>query len=243
MSDELQERVVNKRFRLVYEELCEQDRIRNKSDIAQQLGTYNHVINDVMKHKRNLTLEQINKLIEIFDINPSFLFGQSDEMFLNEAFNEASSYELPSVPLAQKILDGRNNITLVPQRAMAGYALQRQDPSFLKDAPRFALPGLEGQLIAFEIDGDSMLPNITNGDVVVCEPLERGEPIKENAVYVVVTDAVAAKRVQLVKEKGETTALRLISDNSATYLPYSVDIDEVQQILKVKCRITNYGIA
>ena len=132
---------------------------------------------------------------------------------------------------------------LVPERAMAGYALEHQDREFLDNLQRFSIPGLDGELLAFEINGDSMLPTITNGDVVVCEPVERGTPLRDNHVYVIVTDTVVAKRIQQVREGNEVARLRLISDNDDVYKPYDVELEEVRQILKVKCRLTSHAIA
>jgi phage repressor protein C with HTH and peptisase S24 domain len=84
-----------------------------------------------------------------------------------------------------------------------------------------------------------MYPTITNGDVVVCEPLERGDPLRDNNVYVVVTDVVVAKRVQQLKEGNQ---IRLISDNGNVYKPYEVDLEDIRQVLRVKCRLTTYAI-
>ena len=50
---------VNIRFRHVYNQLKEEGKIKSKSDIASKLGTYNHVINSILKGKRNITLEQM----------------------------------------------------------------------------------------------------------------------------------------------------------------------------------------
>jgi phage repressor protein C with HTH and peptisase S24 domain len=124
---------------------------------------------------------------------------------------------------------------------MAGYATAAQDPEYQGQLPRFSMPGMEGDLVAFEISGDSMQPTITNGDIVICEPVERGEPLRETNVYIVVTDTVVAKRIHQVKTNGDVTQLELISDNPV-YRPYKVDVPEVQQILRVKTRLTNYGI-
>lgn len=232
------ENIVNQRFQEVYERLKEDGQIKSKSDIATHLGTYNHVINSILKGKRNITLEQMNKLVESYKVNANYLFGRSDEMFAGE-----QSSDLPSLSIAEKIYGGRNNITLVPQKAMAGYAVENNNPAYLEKFQKFSVPNVEGQLIAFEISGDSMLPNITNGDIVVCEPLERGNPLKDNGVYVIVTDTVVAKRVQQIKESNELTGLRLISDNGVIYPPYTVELEEVAQILKVKCRLSTYGIS
>ena len=228
---------LNQRFRKVYDLLKSEERIRGKSDIAKKLGTYNHVVNAIIKGDRNITVDQVQRLCEAYEINANYLFGIEDSVRVEE--RPGPSAELPTGELQT---DGvRQNITLVPDRALAGYALEHQDQDYLQDLPRFSVPNLAGELLAFEISGDSMLPTITNGDLVVCEPVERGTPLRDNHIYVIVTDVVVAKRIQQIK--GEDTQLRLISDNGSVYRPYTVDRDEVRQILKVKCRITNYAIS
>ena len=232
--------IVNQRFRLVYNELEKLNLIKGKSDIAAHLGTYNHVVNSILKAQRNITVEQLNKLFETFHINANYLFGLSEEMFM-EGYEGAG--EIPIRSINDKKMSGRRNIVLVPDRAIAGYATQHQDSEYLKSLQKFSIPGLEGNLVAFEISGDSMMPNITNGDLVVCEPVERGEPLRDNHIYVVVTDVVVAKRIQQVREGSQVVSFNLISDNGTVFKPYQVDVEEVRQILRVKCRLTTHAIA
>lgn len=234
------ENIVNQRFRQVFEALEKRNLIKGKSDIAKNLGTYNHVVNSILKGDRNITVEQLHKLFEIYDVDANYMFGFNQAMFRGEL---ATGGALPTRSFDDRYFSGRANITLVPNRAMAGYALEHQDDSFLADLPKFSIPNLEGNLIAFEINGDSMYPTITNGDLVVCEPLERGDPLRDNNVYVVVTDVVVAKRIQHIKDDQSVSQLRLISDNSAVYKPYEVDLEDIRQILKVKCRLTSYAIS
>jgi hypothetical protein len=236
---EFSESIVNQRFRLAFNELEKSNRIKGKSDIASKLGTYNHVINSILKGDRNITVEQLHKLFETYSISADFMFGLSDTLFVlgQDAILTRGKSE-------QRFLgaSNRQNIVLVPDRALAGYALSTNTPQYLADFPRFSIPNLEGNLIAFEISGNSMEPTIANNDIVVCEALERGEPIRDNQVYVVVTDVVVAKRVQQVKDGiASVRALRLISDNEF-YKPYEVSPEEVQQILRVKCRLTSHDI-
>lgn len=232
---EFSDSIVNQRFKIVFDELEKSNKIKGKSDIASKLGTYNHVINSILKGERNITVEQLNKLFETYHISANFLFGISDNIYIQ------TSDALPTYTASERHFNGRQNIVLVPNKAMAGYAMSTNTPQYLADFPRFSVPGLEGNLIAFEISGDSMMPTITNGDIVVCEPLERGEPIRDNQVYVVVTDVVVAKRIQQIKLDSILRELRLISDNDR-YQPYNVSPEEVQQILRVKCRLTSHAI-
>ncbi len=233
-----QEKIVNQKFGLVFDRLKKEGKVKSKSDIAAKLGTYNHVINSVLKGERGLTVDQINKLVEIFGLNANFLFGASVQMF-----GEESSLS-PTIALLEKQFEGRNNITLVPYKASAGYAMAGGSQEYMQEFQKFSVPGMDGQLIAFEISGDSMLPHITNGDIVICEALERNEMPRDNGVYVVVTDNVVTKRIRRVKDRnsGDLIGFELISDNNV-YHPYSVELDEIRQILKVKARLTAYGLA
>ncbi len=231
--------IVNQRFKQVYEALEKYNLIKGKSDIAEKLGTYNHVINSILKGQRNITVDQLHKLFETYGIDANYLFGKSEEMFFELPTGIG---EIPIRSLQERQRGGRENITLVPERALAGYALDFGDREYLESLQKFSIPGLEGDLIAFEISGDSMLPTITNGDVVICQALERGEPLRDNQVYVIVTDVVVAKRIQQIKNGNTVSELRLISDNGVVYKPYSVELEEVRQILKVRCRLTSHAI-
>lgn len=233
------ENIVNQRFKAVFEELEARRLIKGKSDIAKRLGTYNHVVNSILKGQRNVTVDQLWKLFETYEVNANYLFGQSEDIFLPSA---KILDLMPTRSMQERHFPGRQNISMVPGRAMAGYAMEYQDKDFLGGFQKFSIPGLEGELVAFEISGDSMMPTVTNGDIVVCEPLERGEPLRDNQVYVIVTDVVVAKRIQQVKEGDRIPQLLLISDNSTVYKPYEVDLEEIRQILKVKCRLTSYAI-
>ncbi len=231
--------IVNQRFRKAYEILEKRNLIKSKSDIAKKLGTYNHVVNSILKGDRNITVDQLNKLFEIFHINANYLFGLSEELFQDD-FESEVGFPIHSIKKLNK--EGRRNITLVPEKALAGYATQHQDPKFLENLIHFSIPGMDGELVAFEISGDSMMPTITNGDIVVCEKMERGEPIRDNQVYVIVTDVVVTKRVQQLREGNVLKQLRLISDNNKVFQAYTIELEELRQILKVKCRLTSHAI-
>ena len=231
--------IVNQRFREIYESLENSKAIKGKSDLANKLDTYNHVVNSILKGKRNITVEQLSKLFDIYNVNANYLFGLSDQKFREGGLASGDVDDMPSTAMS---FGTRSNITLIGEKVKAGYAIGHQDPTYLNDLPKFSLPNISGSnLIAFEIDGDSMMPTITQGDLVICEPLERDTPIYDNHVYVVVTDVLVAKRVQQIRSGNSLKELRLISDNNI-YQPYSIPVDEVNQLLKVKCRVTSYAI-
>ncbi len=231
--------IVNQRFRAIYETLIEAKLIKGKSEIAKVLGTYNHVVNSILRGQRNLTLNQLQQLFEIYKVDANYVFGLSEEMFV-EGYNVHGV--IPSHSMDDRQFQPQSNITLIPSRAMAGYALEHQQADYWHSLPKFSLPNMNGELIAMEISGDSMMPTITNGDIVVCEAVENNA-IWDNHVYIVVTDAVVAKRVQQVKDGNKLVRLRLISDNDAVYKPYEIELEDIRQMLKVKCRLTQHAIS
>lgn len=229
-----QDHTVNQRFKSVYETLENRNLIKGKSDIANELGTYNHIINSILKGQRNITVDQLSQLFQKYGINANYLFGLSEDMF------STSFDDLETRSINDRAFNGRPNITLISHKALAGDAVSATQET--EEETKFSVPGLQGELIAVEISGDSMMPTLMNGDIVICEKVERGDPIRENHVYVVVTDIVVAKRVQQIKQNGKIGKLRLISDNSNVYKPYELDLEEVVQLLKVKCRLTAHGM-
>ncbi len=233
--------IVNQRFRQVYVELEKNKVIKGKSDIADKLKTYNHVINSILKAKRNITVDQLSKLFDHYNINSNFMFGLSDEMF------REGGLRLEGMETRYK--DEREfgrmaNISIVDKKVRAGDALDFGNPAFVSELPKFSLPNVSGEnLFAFEVDGESMMPTLTHGDWVVCEYLERNTPIYDNHVYVIATDSFVTKRVQQIKHGQTLKEIRLISDNHQVYQPYQVPVEEVRQLLKVKCRLTSHAIS
>ncbi|MGH1435781.1 MAG: S24 family peptidase [Lewinella sp.] len=237
--------IVNQRFVQVYKLLEDKHLIRGKSDLAKHLGTYNHVINSILQGKRNLTVDQIHQLCDTYEIDANYLFGLDVPPFMA---NPGSERELPTGGTNEMVNNGRQNIKLVPQKALAGYALDFQAPTYFQELPSFSIPGMSGELLAFPVSGDSMLPTITNGDLVICEALEKPldgtfPVIRDNEVYVIVSDVVVVKRIQQLKTDGLVTQLRLISDNASVYQPYQLDLEEIKQVLRVKRRLTDHAIS
>lgn len=110
----------------------------------------------------------------------------------------------------------------------------------LKKTNFFRIPGLSGNLIAFNISGNSMSPTIKTGDIVICNPLETIGEVKDKDIYAVITEQfVWVKRLEkFVDKQGNWTHLKLVSDNFHEYPPFLVDLKKVKRLLKVKRKLT-----
>ena len=111
------------------------------------------------------------------------------------------------------------------------------DDSYL---PRSLYPGDENAF-AFYIEGDSMVPELREGDVVIASPkaVDDGEVADGEMVFVRFTgdrdDGCTVKRVY---DLGD--AVDLVAENRA-YKPMRVPKEHIARLAKVVVRITNYA--
>lgn len=131
----------------------------------------------------------------------------------------------------------RDNISLVPQKAAAGYMNGYADAEYVKELTSFRLPMLrQGNYRAFEISGDSMLP-ILPGTIVIGEYVEDLRDLKNGKTYVLVTqrEGIVYKRVfNYIDENGK---LFLVSDNRQ-YSPYQIEASEVLEAWSAKAYVS-----
>ena len=90
----------------------------------------------------------------------------------------------------------------------------------------------------FQVEGDSMLPNLKPGDWVLAKAVEDLSDINPNKMYVVILhDAVLVKKID--KTPG-LESISLISLNE-TYPPYEIQTQQIQEVWLVTSKIT-FGV-
>jgi transcriptional regulator with XRE-family HTH domain len=134
--------------------------------------------------------------------------------------------------------EDNENITMVPQKASAGYLNGFADPEYMESLPQFHLPNLSRIVTyrAFELAGDSMLPLIP-GTIVIGSYVDQLKDIKSGKTYVLVTqtEGVVYKRVfNYLSENGK---LFLVSDNDH-YKPFEVKGEDVLEVWESKAFIS-----
>jgi hypothetical protein len=129
---------------------------------------------------------------------------------------------------------------LVGIKAQAGYVKSFEQTDFIEALEKYSLPpgvnpkGLEWSY--FEVDGDSMEPTLSAGDVLLTSllPHEDWSEIKNFCVYVILTDEqLLVKRVYRKNEKEWI----LISDNFETNPQVSLDVSQVKQVWTLRRHI------
>jgi phage repressor protein C with HTH and peptisase S24 domain len=229
--------IVTVRFVECLEKLKERGEIRSSRQFALAVEYHPQNLNDIVRGKRDVTIELIKKSSEVFRFNAQYIFTGAGHLFLDE--------EMPQQHAAsQKIHESAEKILYVPVAAHAGYSEQFHDPVFMQELITFSLPDYRfqhGQHRCFDIAGDSMEPSLFAGDKVVCSFVDNNNfysSVRNNLVYVFVLEgSVVVKRVQNnVRSNG---TFLLMSDNTY-YKPYEVPVADVREIWHVEVKMSPY---
>lgn len=187
---------------------------------------------DIERGRTRLTGRVVAELLRQFKINPLWLYGESNRRYL-EPSSVSVMPKMVTVDTAEN-----ENIVLVNAKAAAGYPQNIHDTSWYRQLPAFDLPLPQfrnASYRGFQVEGDSMLPNLKPGDWVLARGVDNWEEISPNRMYVVVLqDAVVVKKIQKIPGAEK---LRLISLNE-TYPPYEIDTAQVQEVWLVSSKIT-----
>ena len=205
-----------------------------QSDIADKLDIKRTMISAYEEGRSEPKLASLNILAGVFNVSVDELLNRDIEV----------AGKLPQQNQQVKILtiavdkEDNENITMIGQKASAGYLDGYSDPEFIEQLPQFQLPNLSRNATyrAFEIKGDSMLP-LVSGTIVIGAYVDQIKDIKNGKTYVLVTasDGVVYKRVfNYLEENGK---LFLSSDNEI-YKPYEVAGTEVLEVWEAKAFIS-----
>ncbi|MGH1339332.1 MAG: S24 family peptidase [Aureispira sp.] len=231
--------IVTQRFIECHNKLKNDRRVRSSRQFALSLDYLPQSLSEILKKRRDVTIELLRKAIETYKINPVYIFTGNGPMFMQEEMRE--EFRVLTI-----VTDPQNDerIVHVPMPAQVGYASDLGDPSFIQNLPSYSLPDYKykvGTHRSFDVAGDSMEPTLFEGDKVICSYLEPSlweTAVKKNYVYVVVTKGeVLVKRLAAYSKEEKT--LQLFSDN-AYYDPFIVSLNNVREIWYVRAKISPF---
>ncbi len=231
--------VVTQRFINCHNKLKKDQRIRSSRQFALSLEYLPQSLSEILKNRRDVTIELLRKAIDFYKINPVYLFTGDGPMFMKEEGHK--NFRVLTI-----VTDPQNDerIVHVPVPAQAGYASELGDPVFVQNLPSFSLPDYKykvGTHRSFDVAGDSMEPTLYEGDKVICSFLEPAlwpSSVKKNYVYVVVTQSdVLVKRIH--NKIKEDKLVTLVSDNNY-YEPFDLKMSEIKEIWYVRAKISPF---
>jgi len=231
--------IVTQRFIKCHDFLKEKNHVRSSRQFALSLDYLPQSLSEILKGRRDVTIELLRKAVEQYKINPVYIYTGEGPMFMTEEGH--SSFRVLTI-VSDNQEDER--IVHVPIPAQAGYAAELGDPSFIEDLPTYTLPDYKykvGTHRSFDVAGDSMEPTLFEGDKVICsflEPTLWEGAIKNNYVYVIVTRAdVVVKRVN--NHLKEDKQLELLSDNKF-YEDYRLNLGDIREVWYVRAKLSPF---
>jgi transcriptional regulator with XRE-family HTH domain len=203
-----------------------------QDQFAQKLSIKRSLVGAYEEGRAEPRLELLHRMASMGGISvDSFLHGDIEDS------TEQTAKRGKDVLVVTVDHDQKDNITLIPHKAAAGYLNGYADPEYVQELSSFSLPMLkQGTYRAFEISGDSMLP-IMPGTIVIGEYVEDLNDIKNGKTYVLVTqrEGIIYKRAfNYIKDNGK---LFLVSDNRQ-YAPYQIEAGEILEAWSAKAYIS-----
>jgi transcriptional regulator with XRE-family HTH domain len=205
-----------------------------QAELCEKLGVQRTMISAYEDGRSEPKLSSLDILAKVFQVSIDELLNHDIQ---EKGRKVAQNKEVKILTIAVDDHD-RENITMVGQKASAGYLNGFSDPEYMESLPQFHLPNLatNKSYRAFEISGDSMLP-LVSGTLIIGAYVEQLSEIKSGKTYVLVTatEGVVYKRVfNYLNENGK---LFLVSDNEH-YKPYEVKGEDVMEIWEAKAFIS-----
>ncbi len=175
-----------------------------QTSFAKLLGIKN-IIADLERGKTKITGRIVMQLFKDFGINPMWLFGESDNKTL-------TAKGISTMPKVITLNDSENeNIVMVGQKAAAGYPENIYNNHWYDALPAFGIPLPEyknATFRAFQVEGDSMLPNLKPGEWLLCKALEDFDLVKSNKLYVIILEnGVLVKKVEKIENHQDRITL------------------------------------
>jgi transcriptional regulator with XRE-family HTH domain len=205
-----------------------------QNELADQLDVQRTMISAYEDGRSEPKLATLQKICDLLEVGMEELIDHDIE---NKGRRVLQKRGLNILTIAADDQD-RENITLVAQKASAGYLNGFADPEYMETLPQFHLPNLSRQATyrAFELAGDSMLP-LVPGTVVVGAYLDQLNQIKSGQTYVLVTQSEGVVYKRVFNYLAENGKLFLVSDNEQ-YKPYEVKGEDVLEVWEAKAFIS-----
>lgn len=203
-----------------------------QSDLAEKLGVKRSAIGAYEEGRAEPRLSVLKAMANLFTCSlDELVFGVSEG---SSADIKGQKLRVLSVPVDRE--DQEENISLVPEKAAAGYTRGYGDAEFIRRLPHFRMPFIElspkRSYRVFQIQGDSMLP-VPSGSYIMCEYLVDWTEIKNGECHIVVTRNEGVVYKRLYNQVAEKGGLLLCSDNP-DYEDYTLRAEEVEEVWRAR---------
>ena len=225
--------IVSQRFVQCHDRLKKEGKIRSTRQFALSLDYLPQNLGEILKGKRDCPMELLRKAIELYKMNPMYLYTGEGTMFLDD--QGKGDFRVLQILTDET---GDERIVHIPLAAQAGYTTDFVEEAYFEQLPSYTIPDPMfhmGTFRSFDVEGDSMEPTLYYGDKVICsyvDPNYWATSLLDNHVYVIVCrGSIVVKRITNNIQRHRH--LVLTSDNDY-YQAYRMNINEIKEVWMVK---------
>ncbi len=234
--------VVTQRFVKCHDELKAAGIIKSSRQFAISLKYLPQSLSEIIQKRRDVPIELLRKAIEVYNLNPVYLFTGNGPYFMQEE-------ERKDVKVLTIVANSSRNeqIVHVPESAISSYVNGHHKANFIKDLPTFTLPEYVYQTTthrSFDVVGNAMEPILFESDKVICsyvDPTNWSASIKDYYIYVVVTKSdIYIRRV--VNKLKLDNRIELYADNK-NFAPLTFSMSEIKEIWYIRTKLSTLSHA
>lgn len=215
----------------------------SQTEFAKELDITRELVNKIESGKMKVSKRTAERVRQFVEEHQSGDYSQDVNILGRATLSSRRSATPQPYYLSrrdQKTEEHEFLVPLVPIKAQAGYVKGYEQVDFVDSLEKYSLPPGVNPTGAvwryFEIDGDSMEPTLSAGDVVLATmvPHEDWNDIKDFCVYMIHTaDQLLIKRLY---RKSETEWV-MISDNEEAYPQVLLKVEQVKQLWQFRRQI------
>lgn len=234
--------VVTQRFVKCHDQLKSAGIIKSSRQFALSLKYLPQSLSEIIQKRRDVPIELLRKAIDVYNINPVYLFTGNGPYFMQEE-------ERKDVKVLTIVANSSRNeqIIHVPESAISSYINGLHKPNFIKDLPTYTLPEYTYQTTthrSFDVVGNAMEPILFESDKVICsyiDPTNWNAGIKDYYIYVVVAKGdIYIRRV--VSKLRLDNKIELFADNKR-FAPMVLSTQEIKEIWHVRTKLSTLSHA
>jgi phage repressor protein C with HTH and peptisase S24 domain len=169
---------------------------KTQQDFSKEIGLDRAYLAQIEMGNKSLSYNTLmNVTYRYKNLNTNWLLQGHGEMFELEN-------EVQHMSIIQK-----TNVDLYDMEAFAGLGINGDQTEVIKE--RWYIPDLVGDHVALYVKGNSMVPTVADGDIVIAKKVTNNREIESEKIYIIVmADGVVLKRLIFKRDH-----ITLASDN------------------------------
>ncbi|MGX7085121.1 MULTISPECIES: LexA family protein [Gemella] len=178
---------------------------KTQLDLAKAIGVSNTTINNYVKGYNTPRMDKVDKICKYFRINRSDLIGHNEDLIEEKTKPHPKGIKIPVLGVVP---------AGIPIEAIEDIIDYEEIPYSWKN---------QGEFFGLRISGDSMLPDITDNDIVIVRQQSTADN-GDTVIALVNGDDATCKRLQR-----QTNGIMLIPNNSS-YPTYFYSNEEIENL-------------